>query len=146
DAPIAGMEREREGRYGDHHRVASADLGELLGTGCGRYNDRPDQLVWFECVAFDSGEELAERDGPDAADGLDLDGGSGREQRRMRVARWRRRPEVAGHGATVADLRRADGTGRQGKPRQSRSQLGDDRAVGDARAQPDIFPVHVPLA
>ena len=55
------VDRERERADGDHHRVARADLRELLAAARGRHVEGGDQLVRLEHVALGAGDELLDR-------------------------------------------------------------------------------------
>ena len=137
DGPVPRVQVDAERRHGDHHRVAGADLAELLRPGRLRDQDRRDQFVFGKGVALHAGVEVGDWDRADPAHGRDLDLGPGREQRRMAVARGRRGAEVAADRAPVANLRRAHRPGRHGQPGQPVTEFADDPCVADPGAEPD---------
>ena len=139
------VQGQAERGHRDDHRVAGADLAELLWPGGRGDQYRLDQLVRLQRVAFHPGVELVGRDQPGAAHRLHLHLGAGGQQRGMRVARRGRGPEVAADRAPVADLRGPDGAGRHGQPGQPVTQLGLDPRVGHPGAEPDAPVVRGPL-
>ena len=104
-----GVQGQAERGDRDHHRVAGADLAELLRAGGGADPDRGDQLVGAAGVLLDAGVELVRRHAAYPVERGELDLREGGEQRGVRVAGRGGGAEVAADRAAVADLRRPDG-------------------------------------
>ncbi len=129
------MQGEPEGAHRDHHGVAGADLGVLLGPVGGADVDGADQFVGRERVAFHAGVEVVDGDAPGAPYGGGLDLGARGEQRGVGVAGRGGGAEVAADAAAVADLRGGDRAGGEGEARQRGAQPLHDRRVRHAGAE-----------
>ena len=101
---------EGQGRHRDDHGVAGADLEELLGPVEHGDPHRLDQLLGFEGVLLDARDEAVQGQLAGSARRPEDDGGVEGGEHRQGVAGRRGRGEVAAEGASVADLRGADGS------------------------------------
>ena len=69
DRDRAVLDDERDAGDRDHHRVAHADLQELLWSACDRHDDLDDELAGRERGALRADEELVDRELPAARRG-----------------------------------------------------------------------------
>ena len=138
-------DRQRERADRDHHRVAGADLGELLrAIGRGDVEGR-DQLVVGEAVRFGPVTNSLTPRRRVPAPRRELYLGVGREQRRQPVAGRRRGTEVAADRPAVADLGRPHRARRDRQPGQAVAELGDQPRIRDAGPDAQVTVLGSPL-
>src|SRR6185312_1790726 len=122
----------------DHHRVAGADLEELLRSGQPRHPHPGDDLTGPQDRALDTGDELGEGHRALPLPAGQHDRGVGGQQHRQPVAGRARGGDVAADGGGVAHLRRADGAGRGGERGKLAGELALDGGPGDRGADVDL--------